>query len=138
MAKAQGIFLKGFIDGGYGTSETVKKFKTRQENYIHNAERFVPYNLSQLFGDAFKKEGVEVHYSIEDNDDTLAAHAHQDGAAILSRDNDFWRYNPLPVQILKDFYISSSGTELCFKDAKYVKVPKSKKRNIMKPLPKST
>ena len=34
-----------------------------------------------------------MHYSTVDNDDTLAAYAFRDKAAILSADKDFYRYN---------------------------------------------
>ena len=63
----------------------------------------MPYNLPQILGDAFKEQGVEVFYSVEDNDDTLAYYAHADGATILSKDNDFWRYVPCPQKVYKDF-----------------------------------
>ena len=96
----------------------------------------MPYSLTQLVGDAFKKHGIEVHFSIVDNDDTLASFAHFEGAAILSRDNDFWRYDPKPVGILKDFFISKSG-QIEFKDAKEIKVPKYKYRKIISPMPKT-
>lgn len=63
-----------------------------------------------LIGDLFKKCGVEVHYSIEDNDDTLAFHAHADHAAVLSGDKDFFRYFPNAQFTLYDVYdISEDG-----------------------------
>ncbi|KAG0008101.1 hypothetical protein BGZ80_003849, partial [Entomortierella chlamydospora] len=49
--------------------------------------------MNTLFGDMFRSCGVEVCYSSEaDNDDTLASHAHHDGACVLSQDRDFLRY----------------------------------------------
>ena len=69
---------------------------TRQEKIIGRGKRHVPVNQKQLIGDAFKNEGIDVHYSIEDNDDTIASFAYHEDAAILSRDRDFWRYVPLP------------------------------------------
>lgn len=42
--------------------------------------------------DAFESNGVPVHFSIYDNDDTLASHAWKDKAEIMSRDKDFYRY----------------------------------------------
>ena len=43
----------------------------------------------------FKKCNVEVHYSIIDNDDTIAYYANYYHCIILSRDNDFLRYKPI-------------------------------------------
>ena len=64
--------------------------------------------LSLFIGDAFKSQGVEVLYSVVDNDDTLAAYAHRDNASVLSADNDFWRYRPLLDKIYRSFeYISN-------------------------------
>ncbi len=45
-----------------------------------------------MLGDLFRKEGVPIHYSTIDNDDTLAAYAAHDNAHILSQDRDFFRY----------------------------------------------
>lgn len=72
----------------------MNKFKERASTAAHNAHRTIPYMITQMIGDFFKKNKIEVHYSIEDNDDTLAYYALQDGAAVLSKDKDFWRYIP--------------------------------------------
>ena len=94
LARNQGILIKVFIDGGYGTPETIYKYKLRQSKYIKKAYRYIPHSISQVLGDVFTKNGIEVHYSIEDNDDTLAYYAHTEGATIMSDDNDMWRYRP--------------------------------------------
>ena len=48
--------------------------------------------MSPMIGEGFSRCGAEVRFSLEaDNDDTLAAHAELDGAAILSSDQDFFR-----------------------------------------------
>lgn len=47
-----------------------------------------------MLGEMFKKFNVEVHYSIIDNDDTIAYYANYFNCILLSRDNDFWRYSP--------------------------------------------
>jgi hypothetical protein len=39
----------------------------------------VPQGLTTLLGDCLRQSGVEVCYSVVDNDDTLAYHAHHDG-----------------------------------------------------------
>jgi hypothetical protein len=53
----------------------------------------VPHGLAGLLGDLFRECGVEVVYSDkDDNDDTLAWHAHADGADVLSDDKDFFRW----------------------------------------------
>ncbi len=63
-----------------------------------------------LIGDIFRKCCVEVHYSIEDNDDTLAFHAHNDNATVLSGDKDFFRYFPNAQFTLFDsFDITEDG-----------------------------
>ena len=77
----------------------------RQAKAIKQAYRYIPHSISQLLGDAFVKNGIEVHYSIEDNDDTLAYYAYTDGAIIMSEDSDMWRYRPQPKVVYSDFKI---------------------------------
>jgi hypothetical protein len=64
-------------------------------------EKRVPQGCAVMLGDMFRMEGVPVHYSFHDNDDTLAAYAVRDGALVLSGDRDFFRYtgNVLILQI---------------------------------------
>lgn len=124
-----------FIDGGYGSAEAIWKYKERQSKYVKWATRSVPYNVKQIIGDAFKRCNVEVHYSIEDNDDTLASFAFQDQAAILSRDNDFWRYQPLPIKIYKDFHLAFDGTQIIFDLAQKRQISRDQKRKILVPVP---
>lgn len=58
--------------------------------------------MNLLLGEMFKREGVLVHFSVVDNDDTIASFAYHDGAAILSGDSDFYRYGH-PFEMYKDF-----------------------------------
>jgi len=61
----------------------------------------------------FVHAGVLVHYSVVDNDDTLAAYAQHHGACVLSRDKDFLRYNGATYIIFKDWEVSCmTGVEL--------------------------
>ena len=67
-----------------------------------------------------------MHYSVEDNDDTLAYYAHTEGAVIMSDDNDMWRYRPQPKKVYNDFLVCrKNGYEFVeFTEAKPVSVPK--------------
>jgi hypothetical protein len=53
----------------------------------------------------FRREGVPIHYSLVDNDDTIASHAHWRGGAVLSADADFLRYTPRDYSVFVDFKI---------------------------------
>ena len=105
ICKRQNIFLKVFFDGGYQSSEAIDKYKTRCEKHIKNAERRIPFGAGALLGDCFTKNGVEVLYSLGDNDDIMAYYAYVDRAEIISRDKDFWRYIPALPGILKEFHL---------------------------------
>lgn len=50
-----------------------------------------------------------MHYSVIDNDDTLAAYAEKNGAAILSRDRDFFRYRNHTYKIYWKYKIYREG-----------------------------
>ena len=104
--------LKVFIDAGYGTMETWKKFTKRRTVEIRTKKRAVPYGITEYLGDAFRNCKVDVHYSIEDNDDTIACWAVLDNALILSSDKDYFRYlNPsLDDRLYTDFKFNDDGT----------------------------
>ena len=137
IMKNQQTLIKVFIDGGQGTDETLEKYKERQNEYIKKADRKVPYNLSDILGNAFVEQGVEVFYSIEDNDDTLAYYAYVDGATILSRDNDMWRYIPQPKKVYKDFAYGKMKKRqwIKFHEATKVDVDKEDMREIFSEAP---
>jgi len=135
-ATNSGWKLKVFIDAAIKTNETMKKWRGRREEEVRKECRAVAQGMNTLLGDAFRENGVEVLYSVEaDNDDTLAAHASQDGAAILSGDQDFFRYRGLTCPIYCGYEIKGNKLILTLqqKNDKYVS-----KRNIISPPPKTT
>jgi len=108
-ATNSGWKLKVFIDAAIKTNETMKKWRGRREEEVRKECRAVAQGMNTLLGDAFRENGVEVLYSVEaDNDDTLAAHASQDGAAILSGDQDFFRYRGLTCPIYCGYEIKGN------------------------------
>ena len=62
--------------------------------------------MAELLGDAFKFKNIPVYYSIDENDDTIAAKAWYDNAEVLSKNKDFWRYRPFLKSILNSFTIN--------------------------------
>lgn len=93
-AVRSGYTIKIFIDAGIESDEAIAKWKSRREEEVKGEYRDVPQGLSILMGDIFRSLQIEVCYSPADadNDDCIAAHAHSDGADILSNDKDFFRY----------------------------------------------
>lgn len=87
-----GYDIEIFIDDEIATEESFKKWQGRMEREVEEERKDVPYCFKVIIGDMFKNMDVKVHYSSIDNDDTLAAYAYHDNAAILSNDQDFFRY----------------------------------------------
>jgi hypothetical protein len=81
-----------FIDGSAETDETLNKWKSRRVREITHGKKFVPHAWATLLGDMFKKCNIEIHYSVNDCDDTIANYAYHNKCSILSRDRDFYRY----------------------------------------------
>lgn len=81
-----------FIDGSAETDETLNKWKSRRVNEIMCNKKGVPHAWATLLGDMFKKCNIEVHYSVNDCDDTIAYYAYHNKCNILSADRDFYRY----------------------------------------------
>jgi len=81
-----------FIDGSAETEETLNKWKTRRVNEIMNNKKGVPHAWATLLGDMFKKCNIDVHYSVNDCDDTISNYAYHNKCNILSADRDFYRY----------------------------------------------
>eukprot|EP01137_Pigoraptor_chileana_P033526 Opistho-2@24529 len=108
-ARNAGIsLLKVFIDVAMDTSETEEKWRNRREKEVVSGKKRMMHGMSTIMGDLFRREGVDVCYSLDaDNDDTLAAHAHADGADILSRDKDYFRYTGATYRVFSDFDRSS-------------------------------
>ncbi|KAF9108679.1 hypothetical protein BGX27_008263, partial [Mortierella sp. AM989] len=124
---------KVFIDASIESEEAILKWKTRREEEVIRGVRNMPQGLSTLLGDLFKLCGVQVCYSTEaDNDDTLASHAHHDGASVLSQDRDFLRYNRRRYEIYVDF--SESNGKLVLKPRRDMRCFSSK-REIISPAP---
>ena len=96
--------LKLFIDDSIATNEAIKKWRKRREKEVNKGEKRIPQGTSILLGDMFQRCSIPVVYSLEaDNDDTLAFHAHEDGADILSNDGDFFRYKGAAYKVWADF-----------------------------------
>ena len=49
-------------------------------------------NMSLILGSIFQSQGIPVHFTTVDCDDTVAAFAYHHGGSVLSRDYDFFRY----------------------------------------------
>ena len=69
-----------------------------------------------LLGEMFQKAEVRVHYSEIDNDDTIAAYAHANGAALLSEDKDFFRYRDHKYQVFSSFEVRQGKLHLRRRD----------------------
>ena len=65
-----------------------------------------------ILGTMFINNGVRVHYSDIDNDDTLASYAQFYGASILSKDKDFLRYRNSTYTIFEDFEVRGDKLHL--------------------------
>ena len=101
-----------FIDGSAETEETLNKWKTRRVNEIMNNKKGVPHAWATLLGDMFKKCNIDVHYSVNDCDDTISNYAYHNKCNILSADRDFYRYyigDTFPL-----IYLLSTGLSLNF------------------------
>ncbi|KAK3815319.1 MAG: hypothetical protein J3Q66DRAFT_441455 [Benniella sp.] len=136
FAKNANYDIKVFIDASIESEEAINKWKKRRETEVRNGKRRFPQAMNTLLGDLFKRCGVEVCYSTEaDNDDTLASHAHHDGASVLSRDRDFLRYKGRRYDIFLDFYINKN--KLVLNPRKDMHCTASK-RDIITPAPAYT
>jgi hypothetical protein len=109
-AKA-GYTLKAFLDDTNITAEAMAKWQRRREDEVKQGKKNVPHGMNSMLGEMFGKCGVEVLYSSEaDNDDTIAAYAHEHGAGILSRDKDMFRYIGATFTVYSEYSISPNGT----------------------------
>ncbi|KAI6659920.1 hypothetical protein LOD99_14260 [Oopsacas minuta] len=109
-ARKSGWILKVFIDAVIESDEALKKWRKRREKELSKCMKNMPQGTSTLIGDLFRIHGVEVAYSVDkDNDDTMAFHACTDGADVLSRDMDFFRYLGATYKVYKSFYINKQG-----------------------------
>lgn len=137
FAKNSNFKLKIFIDAFIKTDEAILKWKKRREEEVIKGFRNMAQGMNVLLGDLFRKNDVEVCYSMEsDNDDTIASHAHNDNACILSQDSVFLRYNNYK-------YIIYSNFKLNYKNKKLILIKRNNtfckkiKRNIISPPPQT-
>eukprot|EP00798_Chlamydomonas_sp_ICE-L_P007432 gene7432-566_t len=99
-----------FIDAFILTDETDQKWRERRIRDVDQEKRDVPQAVQILLGEAFQEAGVEVKFSLDqDNDDTLAAYAQICGAEVLSEDRDFFRYIGHKYTVFRTFPIDPSG-----------------------------
>lgn len=137
FAKNSNFKLKVFIDAFIETDETILKWKKRREDEVIKGVRKMPQGMNVLLGDLFRKNGVGVCYSMEaDNDDTIASHAQNDNAYILSQDSDFLRYNDYKYIIYSNFKLDYKSRKLILIKRTNIFCKKSK-RNIIIPPPKT-
>ena len=134
-AAASGISLRVFIDEGIATGEAEKKWRKRREREVADGEKRVPHGLSWLYGDMWRRAGVQVTYSYEaDNDDAIAAAAQADGADVLSNDRDFFRYRGASFRVFADFRVVRGRLILTRHDASAAQ-PGAATRELISPPP---
>ena len=108
-AKESGFRVKVFLDLVQDSQEANKKWFDRRRRETLQGIMDVPQGLSTIMTDAFSQ--VDVITSLQyDNDDVLASMAQRDGALVLSRDKDFFRYKESSFEIYSDFTILSSSS----------------------------
>ena len=81
-----------FIDKSISTKETYEKWMSRRTQELEEGKRNVVVNMSFILGSIFQSNGITVHFTTVDCDDTIAAFAYNLGGSVLSRDCDFFRY----------------------------------------------
>ena len=107
-----GWHLEVFIDAGIQTKETMAKWRSRRAEQVRKCKLDVPPGLAVIYGDMFRENGIKVHYSEVDNDDTIAAYAEYNKAHVLSGDKDYYRYLEATFPIYSGFEISNGYLEL--------------------------
>lgn len=133
LLKKAGFEPVVFIDEGFGTEEASEKWLSRRMNEVEHGLKEIPQGMSNFLGDMFRKEGVVVNYSMfHDNDDTLAFHADADGASVLSRDGDFYRYIGRKYKIYSNFTIDNDKIELITNSPEREAVIMKSRKNIMR------
>ncbi|CAE7652559.1 unnamed protein product [Symbiodinium sp. CCMP2456] len=124
-AKVAGFQVSVFLDASIQTDECMRKWFKRREEEVKKMNRGVPQGIQTIVGDMFAELGIKVYFSLEtDLDDALAAFAEADGAAILSADSDFFRYEGATYQVYEGFEIVQSRLELIPADGTGVRAGK--------------
>jgi hypothetical protein len=77
---------------------------------------------------------IKVHFSVIDNDDTLAAHAMHYKASILSDDKDYFRYINANYVVYESFFLSKGNLILKEKEWAYYE---GRKRALIYPPPET-
>jgi len=135
-AQKSGWTLEIFIDAAAKTNETIDKWKSRRENEVLKGIRNLPQGCNSLLGDMFKRAGIKVHYSLEaDCDDTIISYAYHVGAAVLSNDNDMFRYSH-NLEIYRE-YCYEKGELVLEPQLKQTLNPSTPIREIISPPPKT-
>jgi hypothetical protein len=114
-AKRSDLCIVAFLDGGGSDKESQETWRKRREQEVDCSSRRVPQGFPILLGDAFREEGVEVHYTVDAPClETMAIWAQMDGATVLSGNKNFVRYRDRKFRIFHDFQISDKqGIVLC-------------------------
>eukprot|EP01118_Nematostelium_gracile_P005395 TRINITY_DN1708_c0_g1_i1.p1 TRINITY_DN1708_c0_g1~~TRINITY_DN1708_c0_g1_i1.p1 ORF type:complete len:366 (-),score=69.87 TRINITY_DN1708_c0_g1_i1:39-1136(-) len=134
-AKASGWRLEVFIDLDYGTEEAANKWIKRRETEVTMQRRIIPQGTNVLLGEIFARNGVPVHYSLIDNDDTIASFAQHYGGTILSADRDMFRYEGANYEVYADWEIVNGEFRLIEHDSATHK--SGPRRPIITPPPKT-
>eukprot|EP00347_Sterkiella_histriomuscorum_P020929 403335913 len=124
-----------FIDAGKKSEEVLNKWYERRERQVETCIMEVPTCVTAFIGEMFRNLQVPVHYSVVDNDDTLACFANHYGADVLSGDTDFLRYRGRKYKIYKDFKIDESSQKLVLTERSPFKHRKPK--YLLKKLPQT-
>ena len=90
-ARNSNIEIISFIDKSVATEEAINKWRCRRKNELCTGRMEVIPIMSLLLGSIMQEQGIHVHYSTIDCDDTIASFALNLGAEVLSQDSDFFR-----------------------------------------------
>jgi len=137
-AENGGWEIKGFIDARIQTAETLDKWRKRREEEIIKGIKRPMHGMQFILGDLFKECGVDVRYSLDaDNDDTVASYAESDGASVLSRDHDFFRYQSSTFQVFANYEIDENGTLHLFEGKCHLSENDQNSRQLISPPPQT-
>lgn len=136
-AQKSGYSLKLFIKHENVSEEDKDNWMKRRENDVRKCEKYPPPKCGLLLWNFFMKCNVESYFTYDsDYDDSLASHAQHDGASILTRDRDYFRYLERNYEVYEDFHINSNGFIEFKKHNNPTKKFGSKAKNILSPPPK--
>ena len=90
-ARNSKIKIIGLIDKSVATEEAIKKWRCRRKKEFCTGRMEVIPSMRLLLGSIMQEQGITIHYSTIDCDDTIASFALNLGADVLSQDSDFFR-----------------------------------------------